>query len=79
MKSYFIAKNSFVAELTFKISDHTMTKWIYGVKVGQQHSTEELRRRLDLQHVEDVIRWNRDCDCLVTYIDKKKHHGQRKL
>ena len=35
MKGYFIAKNSFVAEVTFKISEHTMTKWIYGVKVEQ--------------------------------------------
>ena len=36
-----------------------MIRWTCGVKIKQQQSTEELRRRLDLQHVEDVLRWNR--------------------
>ena len=39
-----------------KTSEHTRTKWICGVKIKQQHSNEELRRRLDLQHIEDVLR-----------------------
>ena len=39
-----------------KTSEHTMTKWICGVKIKQQHSNEELGRRLDLQHIEDVLR-----------------------
>ena len=42
-----------------KTSDHSLIQWICGVKIKQQHSIEELRRRLDLQHIEDVLRWNR--------------------
>ena len=38
-----------------KTSDHAMIWWICGVKKKQQHSTEDLRRRLDLQNVEDVL------------------------
>ena len=42
-----------------KTSDHLLIQWICGVKIKQQHSIEELRRRRDLQHIEDVLRWNR--------------------
>ena len=29
------------------------------VKIKLQHSIEELRRTLDLQHIEEVLRWDR--------------------
>ena len=35
-----------------------MSQWICDVQIKQQPFTEELRR-LDLQHIEDVLRWNR--------------------
>ena len=42
-----------------KTKDHAMIPWVCSVKIKQQHSTDELRRRLRLQHTEDVLRWNR--------------------
>ena len=42
-----------------KTSDHAMIRWMYGVKIKQQHSTEEFRRICYLQHTEDVLKWNR--------------------
>ena len=47
------------SSMIVKTSDHAMIQWIWGVKIKQQHSTEELRRRLDLQRNKDVLRWNR--------------------
>ena len=32
---------------------------ICDLKIKQQHSTEEQKSRLDLHHIEDILRWNR--------------------
>ena len=42
-----------------KRCDHAMLRWICGVKITQPHSTESLRRRLQVPCIEDVLRENR--------------------
>ena len=36
-----------------------MLRWICGVKIMQPHSTDSLRRSLQVHCIEDVVRWNR--------------------
>ena len=36
-----------------------MIHWICNVKIEQKLSTEVLRKRIFVQHIEDVLRWNR--------------------
>ena len=36
-----------------------MIRWLSNVKIEQKHSTEDLRRRTHVHHIEDVLRWNR--------------------
>ena len=42
-----------------KRCDHAMLRWICGVKLSQPHSTAELRSKLKIPDVEDVLRCNR--------------------
>ena len=41
-----------------KRCDHAMICWLSNVKIEQKHSTEDLRR-INVHHIEDVLRWNR--------------------
>ena len=41
-----------------KICDIAMIQWLSNVK-KQKHSTEDLRGRIHVYHIEDVLRWNR--------------------
>ena len=41
-----------------KTSDHATIRCICDVKIKKQHSIKELRIRLDIEHIEDVQRWN---------------------
>ena len=36
-----------------------MIRSLNNVKIEQKHSTEVLRRRIHVHHIEDVLRWNR--------------------
>lgn len=40
-------------------ADRGMVRWICGVKLEQRIPTAELTRRLNINNIEDVIRWNR--------------------
>ena len=42
-----------------KRCDHGMICWLNNVKIEQKHSTEDLRRRIHVHHIEDLLRWNR--------------------
>ena len=42
-----------------KKCDHAMIRWICIVKIEQKLSTEVLRKRIFVEHIEDVLRWNR--------------------
>ena len=42
-----------------KRCDHAMLHWICGVRIMQPHSTDSLRRRLQVPCIEEVLRWNR--------------------
>ena len=42
-----------------KRCDHAMIRWLSNVKIEQKHSTEDLRRRSHIHHIEDVLRCNR--------------------
>ena len=39
--------------------DHAMIRWLSNAKLEQKHSTGDLRRRVHVHHVKDVLRWNR--------------------
>ena len=40
-----------------------MIRWLSNAKIAKhcyaKHSTEDLRRRIHVHHIEDVLRWNR--------------------
>ena len=36
-----------------------MIRWLSNVNTEQKHSTEDLRRRINVHHIKDVLRWNR--------------------
>ena len=42
-----------------KRSDHAMIRWICGVRLDQQHATDDLLQKLHIDHVEEVLEWNR--------------------
>ena len=42
-----------------KRCDYAMLRWICGVRIMQPHSTDNLRRRLQVPCIEEVLRWNR--------------------
>ena len=42
-----------------KRCDHAMLRCICGVRIMQPHSTDSLRRRLQVPSIEDMLRWNR--------------------
>ena len=42
-----------------KRCDHAMLRWICGVKITQPHTTESLRRRLQVPCIEEVLRERR--------------------
>ena len=42
-----------------KRCDHAMIGSLSSVKIEQKHSTEDLRRRIHVHHIEVVLRWNR--------------------
>ena len=42
-----------------KRCDHAMIRWLSNVKIEQKHYTEDLRRRIQVHHIEGVLRWNR--------------------
>ena len=42
-----------------KRCDDAMICWLSNAKIEQKHSTEDLRRRINVHHIEDVLRWNR--------------------
>ena len=42
-----------------KRSDHAMIRWVCVVRLDQPHSTDNLRERLHLMDIEDLLRWNR--------------------
>ena len=42
-----------------KRCDHAMIRWICGVKLMDPHSTQNLRERLQIPSIEDMLRWNR--------------------
>ena len=44
--------------LHIKTSDHAMIHWIYDGKTKWPHSSGQLWKRLDLQHIEDLLTWN---------------------
>ena len=39
--------------------DHAMIRWLCNVKIEQKHSTEDLRKRIHVHYIKDIIRWNR--------------------
>ena len=45
--------------LRLQRSDHAMIRWTCGVRLDQQHSTQSLRDKLKIDHIDDVLRWNR--------------------
>ena len=60
-----------------KKCDDAMIRWLCNVNTEQKHSTEDLRRRIMLiisMMFLDGIDWG----CLFIYIDKRRHHGQRR-
>ena len=38
--------------------DHAMIRWLSNAKILLKHFTEDLRRRIHVHHIEDVLRWN---------------------
>ena len=53
-----------------------MIRWLSNVKIEQKHSTEDLRRRIHVHHIKDVLRWNRLMD-RCSQMDRCSH-GQRR-
>ena len=45
--------------LQIKRWDHAMIRWLSNSKIEQEHSTEDLSRRIHVHHFEDVFRRNR--------------------
>jgi len=41
------------------VADRGMIRWIFGIKLDQRIPTIELLRRLNINRLEEVIRWNR--------------------
>ena len=42
-----------------KRCDHAMIRWLCNVKIEQKHTTDDLRKRIYVHPIEDVLRWNR--------------------
>ena len=42
-----------------KRCDHAMIRWLCNVKIEQKQSTDDLRKRIYVHPIEDVLRWNR--------------------